>query len=93
MTLALGGHGRHLDGVGGEGGEPCHFVLLRGVGQIMGHPCVGPVELLPGDAIAWRKRDSSVSAERSRDVMFARRLLMATCEEAVFLLRLLPADF
>lgn len=60
LTLALGGHGCYLDGVGGEGGEPCHFVLLRRVGQIMGHPRVGPVELLPGDSEAWRKRKNDV---------------------------------
>lgn len=70
LTLALGGHGCYLDGVRGEGGEPCHFVLLRGVGQIMGHPRVGPVELLPGDSVAWRKRKNDVEeaalAEGSR---------------------------
>lgn len=54
LSLAFGGHGRYLDGVGGEGGEPCHLVLLSQVGQIMGHPCVGPIKLFPGDAIAWR---------------------------------------
>lgn len=55
LALALGGHGCNLDGVSSEGSEPCHLVLLSQVGQIMGHPCVGPVKLLPGDAIAWRK--------------------------------------
>lgn len=26
----------------------------------MGHPCVGPVELLPGDSVAWRKMKNVV---------------------------------
>ena len=58
LALALGGHGCHLDGVSGESREAGHLVLLGQVGQIMGHPRVGPVKLLPGDAIAWRKRQS-----------------------------------
>lgn len=36
----------------------------------MGHPRVGPVELLPGDPVAWRKRRNDVEegalAGRSR---------------------------
>lgn len=74
LALALGGHGCYLDGIRGEGGQPCHFVLLGRVGQIMGHPCVGPVELLPGDAIAWRKRKNDGeegTLERSRRNMLS----------------------
>lgn len=75
LALALGGHGCYLDGIGGEGGQPGHFVLLGRVGQIMGHPCVGPVELLPGDAIAWRTREidseEGLLAERSRRNMLS----------------------
>lgn len=71
LALALGRHGCHLDGVGGECGQPCHFVLLGGVGQIMGHPRVGPVELLPGDAIAWRKRKNDVQQRGSRGHKFS----------------------
>lgn len=52
LALSLGGHGRHLDGVGGERREARHLVLLSQVGQVVGHSRVGPVELLPRDAIA-----------------------------------------
>lgn len=55
LALAFSGHGCHLDGVGGERSEPCHLVLLSQVGQVMSHPCVGPVELLPGDTIPWKR--------------------------------------
>lgn len=54
LTLAFGGHSCHLDGVSGERSEPCHLVLLSQVGQIMSHPSIGPVELLPRDTIAWK---------------------------------------
>ena len=52
LPLALGGHAGHLDGVGGEGGEPRHPVVLGQVGQVVGHPGVGAVKLLPGDPVA-----------------------------------------
>ena len=53
LALALGGHGGHLDGVGGERGEPGHAVLQGHVGQVVGHTRVGAVVLLPGDPVAW----------------------------------------
>lgn len=53
LALALGGHGSHLDGVGGEGSEAGDAVLQGDVGQVMGHPCVGAVVFLPGDPVAW----------------------------------------
>ncbi len=52
LPLALGGHSCDLDGVRSERGESRHLVLLSQVGQIMGHPSVGPVKLLPGNTIA-----------------------------------------
>ena len=55
LALALGGHGCYLNGVCGEGSEPRHLVFLSQVGQIMGHPSIGPVELFPGDTVAWKK--------------------------------------
>lgn len=51
MTLTLGGHAGHLDGVGGQGSQPSHLVLEGDVGQVVGDPGVGPVELLPGDPV------------------------------------------
>jgi len=51
LSLAFGSHGCHLNSVSSEGSEACNLVLLSHVGQIMGHPCIGPVELLPGDTI------------------------------------------
>lgn len=54
MSLAFGRHRCHLNGVGGESGQTRHLVLLSEVGQIVGHPRVGAVELLPGDPVAWR---------------------------------------
>lgn len=55
QAVAFGCHGCHLNGVSRERGEPRHPVLLSQVGQIMGHPAIGPVELLPGDAITWKQ--------------------------------------
>lgn len=51
LTLTLGGHAGHLDGVGGEGGQSRHLVLQGNVGQVVGDPGVGPIELLPGDPV------------------------------------------
>lgn len=51
MALALGGHSGHLDGVGGESGEPRDPVLQGDVGQVVGDSGVRPVELLPRDAV------------------------------------------
>lgn len=51
MTLTLGGHAGHLNGVSGEGSQPRHLVLQRNIGQVVGYPGVGPVELLPGDPV------------------------------------------
>lgn len=67
MSLAFGGHGCHLDGVGGESGQPCHLVLLSQVGQIVGHPRVGAVELLPGDAVPWKGGGAAQVQRRQRD--------------------------
>ena len=53
LALPLGSHGGHLDGVGGECGEPGHAVLQGHVGQVVGHARVGAVVLLPGDPVAW----------------------------------------
>ena len=52
LALALGGHAGHLDGVGGECGQAGDPVVQGDVGQVVGHPGVGAVELLPGDAVA-----------------------------------------
>ena len=55
MSLTLGGHAGHLDGIGGEGGQPCDAVLQGHVGEVVGHPCVGAVNLLPRDTVAWNR--------------------------------------
>lgn len=47
MSLPLGGHAGHLDGVGGEGSQPRDAVLQGHIGEVVGHPCVGAVKLLP----------------------------------------------
>ena len=51
LALALGGHAGHLDGVGGQGGEARDPVLQCDVGEVVGDPSVGAVELLPGDTV------------------------------------------
>lgn len=51
--MPLGRHGGHLDGVGGEGSEAGDAVLQGDIGQVVRHPRVGAVVLLPGDAVAW----------------------------------------
>lgn len=51
MTLTLGSHAGHLDGVSGKGSQTRHLVLQGNVGQVVGDPGVGPVELLPGDPV------------------------------------------
>lgn len=53
LALALGGHGGHLDGVGGERSEACDAVLQGHVGQVVCHAGVGSVILLPGDPVPW----------------------------------------
>lgn len=62
LALPLGSHGGHLNGVGGECGEPGHAVLQGHVGQVVGHACVGAVVLLPGDPVAWGEPAARVSS-------------------------------
>lgn len=47
----FGGHGRHLDGVGGEGRQPRDLVLQRRVGQRAGKTRLVPAVHLPGDLV------------------------------------------
>lgn len=49
----LGGHGRHLDGVGGERRQPRDLVLQRRVGQRAGETRLVPAVHLPGDLVPW----------------------------------------
>ena len=60
MTLSLGGHPSHLDGVSGEGGQPGDSVLLGQVREVVGDPGVGPVKLLPRDTVACRRGTSQL---------------------------------
>lgn len=62
LALALGGHGGHLDGVGGERGEARDAILQGHVGQIVGHAGVGSVILLPGDPVPWGRPGGMSSA-------------------------------
>lgn len=68
LALALGGHGGHLDGVGGERGEARDAVLQGGVGQVVCHAGVGSVVLLPGDPVPWGDptRGTSLAVAMSR---------------------------
>lgn len=50
-AAALRGHGRHLDGVGGEGGQPRDLELQGAVGQAAGQPGLVPAIHLPGDLV------------------------------------------
>lgn len=68
LALALGGHGGHLDGVGGERGEARDAVLQGGIGQVVCHAGVGSVVLLPGDPVPWGDptRGTSLAVAMSR---------------------------
>lgn len=62
LALALGSHGGHLDGVGGERSEARDAILQGHVGQVVCHAGVGSVILLPGDPVPWEDPSGGMSA-------------------------------
>lgn len=59
-AAALGGHGRHLDGVGGEGRQPRDLVLQGVVGQGAGQAGLVPAIHLPGDLVPCKAHHPQV---------------------------------